>query len=288
MKQTDNFFLIHNYNTVPTELLERCNDYLIMDASDDENVRNQLDALELHVQHITNTGHNITSYFTWIADRLEEGNLPEVVALCKGNMIGRHCSAEYFDRVYDNKWFTYLYEERDMRDRYSKATKETLDRNNGKDPSEGSIARLVTESHYLEDNNSWYMQEDSHPKRYFARYDDLLRFIYRDPIIPKEVMFAPGACYIVRQEQLQLHRPAFYRNLNKLQNYTIEPAFPAEAYIIERILPIIWEEQYEVNPWMEDETAFDRKLLEAEGVLQKEMTQPRGRLQRLKHILLSK
>ena len=42
MKKTDTFFLIHNYNTVPENLLEYCQDYLIIDASDDEKVIKEL------------------------------------------------------------------------------------------------------------------------------------------------------------------------------------------------------------------------------------------------------
>ena len=95
MEKTKNFFLIHNYNTVPANLLEYCDDYLIMDASDDEEVAKEVE--KLHSIRIPNTGHNITSYFQYFADHYEE--LPEVICLAKGNMIGRHMSEEYFNRV---------------------------------------------------------------------------------------------------------------------------------------------------------------------------------------------
>ncbi len=289
MKKTNNFFLIHNYNTVPAKLLEYCEEYLIIDASDDEAVQKELAGQNLNVQKTENTGHNITSYFTWIAEQIEAETLPEVVVLCKGNMLGRHLSEEYFAGVYNNKWFTYLYEEKAMRDRYSKATAETLERHGGKDPSEGSIASLMTQSRYLEENNSWYMKEQTHPCKYFDDFDDLLRFVYKDPVIPKFISFSPGACYVVRREQLLMHSAAFYRNLNKLQNYTLDPAFPAEAYIIERMMPIFWEENYDINPWMENEQLFDQKLEEAEAFLcQKKEKEGEGRLSRLKRKLLGR
>ena len=30
MNKTDNFFVIHNFNTVPDELIELCQDYIIV------------------------------------------------------------------------------------------------------------------------------------------------------------------------------------------------------------------------------------------------------------------
>ena len=292
--KTDNFFLIHNYNTIPDDLLEYCSRYLIMDASDDEGVVRALDERHLNVVHVPNTGHNLTSYFSWMADQIDAaddavgvtttmgsdptiaGAAPVVVCLCKGNMIGRHCSEEYFARVCNNTWFTYLYEEYSMRPRYSKATREVLEANQGKDPSKGSIAALVTESCYLEENNSWYADTGTHPFRYFRRYDDLLRFVYKDPVIPKQVMFSPGGCYIVRREQFLRHGAAFYRNLNKIMNYTLDPAFPAEAYMVERMLPVIFESSYELNPWMKDEKLFDEKLAECEKAVKKELEEQRS------------
>lgn len=262
MIKTSNFFLIHNYNTVPDDLLKYCNNYVIYDASDDSSIMHTLDEKSYNVIHIPNTGHNITTYFSYFADHLEKGDLPCVIECLKGNIIGRHVSKEYFDAVYQNTFFTYLYEERSMRDRYSKATPEVIAAHNGKDPSEGCIASLLSQSRFIEVNSSWYMHENTHPSKYFTDFDDLLRFIYKDPVIPKYVEFAPGGCYILRKEQVELHSASFYRNLNKIQNYTITPGFPAEAYIIERLLPIIFNERCEVNPWMNDDESFDMCLAE--------------------------
>lgn len=265
-------FLIHTYNTLEQHLLDKAEelhyDVCIFDASDTEAGRNAIDEMAPgKVRHVENTGHNITSYFTYFADHLEAGDLPDLVCLLKGNILGRHCSREYFDQVIGNTFFTFLYEERPMRDRYSKATKETLSRNGGKDPSEGCIANILTQSWYIEQNSSWYMRVDTHTSRYFDDYDDVLRFVYKDPVIPKYVLFSPGACYIVPRDQIALHGPAFYRNLNKLQDYTLTPGFPAEAYIIERMLPVIFTDRSAVNPWMEDERVFDEKLQEAKESL---------------------
>ena len=250
MPGTDVFFLIHNFHTVPEKLLSYASDYALFDATDDDGgqTRRALEQAGIAWQPVHNTGHNITTYFQWFADNYEK--LPEVTALLKGNILGRHCSEEYFARVCKNSWFTYLYEDKAARQQFAK---------NGLDTAAGT-AFYATESQFVEVNNSWYASSENHPHRYFDNYDDLFRFIYKDPVVPRYYLFSPGACYILRREQIQLHGPAFYRNLNKIMDYGIAPHFSSEAHQIERMLPVIFEMRYEVNPWMEDEGLFDQEL----------------------------
>lgn len=289
----ETFFVIHNYNTIPDELISMSKgNYEIIDCSDDGKTPQILKEKNYHVTFVPNTGHNITTYFNWFADHYDD--LPAVCLLGKGNMIGRHTSKEFLERTAGNHWFTYLYEEKNMRPRYSKATPEVLAANDGKDPSEGCISFLTSESHLLELNNSWYMDQTSHTWEYFGTFDDLLRFVYRDPVIPKYTEFAPGACYIVERDQILHHSSTFYRNLVKLMNYTMTPGFPAEAYIIERMLPIIYSENYIVNQWMDQEAEFDKKIEEirksvAEKRAEEETAKNRGiagTLRRIKHSIM--
>ncbi len=262
MKKTDTFFLIHNYNTVPGQLLSYCQDYLVVDASDDGVTPGLLMEQGIRFVSVENTGHNITTYFQYFADHYEE--LPEVICICKGNMLGRHCSEEYFQRVYDQKFFTYLYEDRAGRARYAKAG--TV---KGEEDQETSrIACLLSESQYIEENTSWYVDSPNHPNRYFDCLDDLLEFIFVDPVIPRYCLFSPGACYILRREQILRHSPSFYRNLNKVMGYGMDPSFPSEAHMVERILPLIFEAAYEEQPWMGKEADFDRRLEEREKQMQ--------------------
>ena len=79
MKKSDTFFLVHNYNTVPKELIEYCNDYLIIDCSDDGKTPDELKAAGYNFIHVENTGHNLTSYFHYFIDNYD--NLPEHIAL---------------------------------------------------------------------------------------------------------------------------------------------------------------------------------------------------------------
>lgn len=259
MQKTNNFFVIHNFNTIPSNLLELCEDYLIYDCSTQTNIKEQLHTMGLHIKDIENTGHNITSYFSYFDEYYD--NLPEVICLLKGNMIGRHCSKEFLDQVYNNQSFTFLYEEKQYWDKFSK-----YDSTGQK--NEAGNTFLAMENVYVEKNTSWYAQSDNHPKKYFNDVDDLLRFIYQKPMIPQYCMFAPGACYIVRKEQVLLHDRVFYRNLNKLMNYAVAPNFPSEAHQIERILPILFTSCGKVNDWMENEQAFETKLPECSAYIQ--------------------
>ena len=193
-------------------------------------------------------------------------------------MIGRHCSREFFEQVYDNKTFTFLYDEKQYWDRFSKY-------NENKEKNEIGTTFLAMENVYVEKNNSWYVDSPNHPKKYFNDVDDLLRFIYKDPMIPQYCMFSPGACFIVRREQILKHSREFYRNLNKIMNYAMDPSFPSEAHQIERILPIIFTSLCEVNDWMDDETAFDAKLPECSAYIQYKWENRPRRFKKLRKML---
>lgn len=270
MKRTDNFFLIHNYNTVPEQLLEYCDQYLIVDCSDDGSTREELKRRNYRFVTAENTGHNLTTYFHYFEDHYDE--LPERIALLKGNIIGRHVTREYFERACGNHYFTYLYQEPSMWDRYGK---------NKENNESGPLAMLVSECQYAERNNSWYMHQ-SHEYRYFYDMDDFIRFIYKNPVIPRYLTFAPGGCYIVQREQIRSHSPVFYRNLNKVMEYRREANFPAEAFLVERLMPWIFESNLEVNPWMEDEQAFDTMLERCERSVNRYRAWNSQHLKRLK------
>lgn len=276
MNKTKNFFIIHNFNTIPSELIEMCEDYVIYDCSSDQSVKDQLRSMNLNLVEVENTGHNITSYFTYFAQNYD--NLPEVMCLLKGNMIGRHCSKEFFEQVYDNQSFTFLYDEKQYWDKFSK-----YDSNQQK--NEAGTTFLAMENVYVEKNNSWYVESTNHPKKYFNDADDLLRFIYKKPMIPQYFMFSPGACFIVRREQVLRHSKEFYLNLNKIMNYGMNPSFPSEAHQIERILPILFTSLCEVNEWMDDEKAFEEKLPECSAYIQYKWENRPRRFKRIRQLL---
>lgn len=234
MKKTSTFFIISNYNTDPEQYLKYCEDYLIYDQSPDVEIREGLRHKYSKISFVENTGHNISDYFRYFIDHYE--SLPQYMMLAKGNMIGRHVTLEYFERVYDNKCYTSLYDDRSWLDKRG-------------------IAYQLYDGAFLEINNAWYASAKSH--KYFKSYNELLSFVFKHPIIPHWLLFSPGACYIVSREQVLKYPKEFYENLKFLVSYTY---FPSEAYHVERMLNVIFSANYEINPYMKDVSAFHEEL----------------------------
>lgn len=248
MKKTDTFFIIHNYNYDPSELLKYTNNYIVYDASTDASYTKLLDEKKINYNHIKNTGHNISSYFSFFYDNYE--NLPDFMCLAKSHMIGRHCTKEFFDRVYDNKFFTYLYSQQEF------------------EKTELPVSSLTMENVFIEINNSWYVSSPEHPHKFFDNVNRLLGFIYNKALLPEYLMFAPGACYIVSKEQVLKNPKSLYKILNYITTYDLNPSFPSEAHMLERILPIIFSSNYTFNEYIFD-FEKSKKMLDNEIIITK-------------------
>jgi hypothetical protein len=151
-------------------------------------------------------------------------------------MIDRHISKEHFIHVYDNKFFTPLYSDRSWVDK-------------------PGIAYHLYDGGFLEANNNWYAGIKCH--NYFKCYNDLLIFIFENPIIPQWLLFSPGACYIVTKEQVLKYPKEFYENLKFLVSYTY---FPSEAYHVERMLGLIFSGNYKLQQYMMNSIVFQDEL----------------------------
>ena len=253
MKKTDTFFIISNYNTDPEIYLDYCQDYHIYDQSDVAGIKEKLESKYTKISFVENSGHSISNYFRYFIDHYD--CLPDYMMLVKANMIGRHITKDFFDKVYNNKYYTFLYNDRGYTDKCG-------------------VAYQLYDGAFLEINNSWYAL--TKPHKYFKNFNDLLVFLFKDPIIPKWLLFSPGACYIVTCKQVQKYPAAFYNNLLELVSYTY---FPSEAYQIERMLHIIFSAHYEMNPWMGDVSSFHEKL-EEQMKLNEQFIQDKENLQR--------
>jgi len=237
MQKTDNFFVISNNNYDPRHLLEYCQDYIIYDQSGKQEYKEIFAGTK--VVHARHTGHNISDYFTFFIDRYDD--LPETMNLIKGNIFPRHLSQSFFERQYENKYYTFLFEDIHCRESRTRGY------------------FLFSENQYLEINNSWYIKH--HPHWYFQNFDELLRFIYKNPIIPRYNLFAPGACYVVTQQQIRHNSQQFYQNLSQLMCYTLPVnPFPSEAHQIERMNHLIYTATYDVHDYMNSEEAFSMAL----------------------------
>lgn len=234
MKKTDSFFIISNFNTDPHVYLDYCDNYHIYDQSTNQDVKKLLANKYENISFVKNTGHNISDYFSYFYDHYSD--LPNTMVLIKGNLIGRHIEKPFFDRVYDNKFYTFLYSDRTYKNKKR-------------------IACHLYDGGYLEINNSWYAYIKPH--KYFTEYNQLLKFIFKDPVISDWILFSPGACYIVTNKQILNYPKEFWSNINFLISYTY---FPGEAYFIERMLHIIYTGCYELNEWMSDTVSFHNKL----------------------------
>lgn len=234
LEKTDTFFIISNYNTDPEIYLKYCKDYHIYDQSPDIEIKNKLKNKYSKISFVENTGHNISDYFRYFIDNYE--SLPKHMMLAKGNMIGRHISQKFFDKVYNNKYYTFLYDDRDNADKCG-------------------VAYQLYDGAFLEFNNSWYVRLRTH--KYFTNFNDLLVFLFKNPIIPKWLLFSPGACYIISREQVKKYPKIFYKNLKELVSYTY---FPSEAHQVERILHIIFSANYELNDQMLDPVKFKESI----------------------------
>lgn len=235
MEKTNTFFIISNYNTDPEEYLKYCEDYHIYDQSPDIQIREKLRSKYSKISFVENTGHNISDYFRFFIDNYQ--SLPDFMMLAKGNMIGRHVSQGFFDKVYKNKYYTLLYDDRNNHDKCL-------------------ISYQLYDGAFLEINNAWYSK--AKPYKYFETYNDLLVFVFKNPIIPKWLLFSPGACFIVPKEQVLKYPKEFYENLKYLISYIY---FPSEAYHVERMLHVIFSGNYELNEWMVDKERFQHEIV---------------------------
>ena len=234
MNKTNTFFVISNFNTDPKQYLEYCEDYILYDQSTNFEIKRLLNNKNLKIEFVENTGHNISDYFRFFIDNYD--SLPQFIMLLKGNIIGRHVTQDFFNRFYAKKQYTFLYDDRNFKE------------NPG-------IAYQLYDGAFLEINNEWY--KNAKPYKYFETYNDLLRFVFKNPIVPKWLIFSPGACYIVSKEQVIQYPKAFYENLKYLVSYTY---FPSEAYHVERMLHVIFSGVYELNDHMIDQNKFNLAL----------------------------
>lgn len=237
MEKTNNYFVISNYNHDPRHLLEYCNFYVICDQSAEKKYDDAL--IGTNFIKSKHTGHNISDYFYFFIERYDD--LPEYIALIKGNIFPRHLSKEFFDRVYNNRFYTFLFENRKYRSNKSRGY------------------FLFSENEYLEYNNSWFVKE--HPHWYFQGYNEIISFIYKDPVLPRYNLYSPGACYIVTKYQVLKNSRQFYKNILKLISYTkpVNP-FPSEAHQIEWMCHLIYSSSYEVQEYMNCDIDFDAAI----------------------------
>lgn len=222
MKTKDNFIVISSYNNRIDWITEYTDNYLVYEKSDSVVTSEKVAGNK--IIKTPNVGYNIYDYLTYIIDHYE--NLPNVVIFAKGNVVPRHVSKEYFDRIINNESFTPILD----RSMHSK--------------SSWPIS-FFKDGLFHEINNSWYLKYFS--TKYFHNYNDFLRFFFKNPKIPFYVKFAPGANYVVPKDSILKFPKIVYENLRLFVSHC---QLPGEAHILERGLYNIWTSKFELNPNM--------------------------------------
>lgn len=214
IEKSNSYFVISNFNHDPMPLTSYAKNYEIFDQSNDHEIRRYLEGLrDPRVKFSKHEGHNIIDYLNWIIDNWN--NLPEVVVFAKGNMVGRHIDKKYWEKIYLNKHYTFVY--------------------NNEFLSDTENQFVGWSSDFSEINNSWFISHSKH--RFFTDTNQLIEFLYKKPRFPRFLTFSPGACYIVEKSRI-LNKPlSLWIGLREILNYDF---FPSEAWIVERLLHTIF------------------------------------------------
>jgi hypothetical protein len=106
-----------------------------------------------------------------------------------------------------------------------------------------NAADYLFEGFFLERNDSWYVEFKEH--EYFCSFNDFHQFVFADFPTPNWLMFSPGACFIVESSRIKNYPRDMYAVLSFLCSYEF---FPAESYMIERILPTLFLSEMKLQP----------------------------------------
>lgn len=217
---TKNFLVISNYNRDLRWIPKFTDNYVIYDRSKNPTFPDTVDMSKVITS--PNVGYNSYDYFSYIVDNYD--NLPECVIFAKSWCFPRHVRREYFTRVMNNEYFTPLEDWKTHKTKFP-------------------ISFFSPEGGFCEINNSWYFKHLAH--KYFDNYNDFLRYVYKDPVIPLYTRFAPGGDYIVPKANILKLPKVLYQNLRLFMSHDPEPA---ETHMIERAMHTLWTSNFELNP----------------------------------------
>jgi hypothetical protein len=226
--------VISNFNTDPAYLLEVSNEFVIYDQSDDENIQMLLRKLSESkpgkVRFTENLGHNLVNILDFIIENYD--CLPEKIAFLKGNIVPRHCTLQFLKESIDKDFYSYLWDQEKVND-------------------QANIQYILQPGHFLEINNSWYVWDSPH--KYFTSLDEFLKFLFADYRHAQFMHFAPGGNYLVEANRIRKNPIALYQGLRNIIGYTWRPA---EAFMLERCLPLIFNRTHKLNAHCYDLESF--------------------------------
>lgn len=231
-----NFLIVSSFNNDISWLSKLPNSYIVYERGDAElkiGLPSELPS-EFQIREgrkVRNIGYNLYDYFTFIIENYD--SLPDVMTFCKGNIFPRHMSQERFMELMNNKTFTPLF-----------------DHTYNHRP-ELPVSMFSCDGLWCEQNNNTILinpSEGSIRSKYFTVYNELLRFIFVNPVIPRYITFAPGGNYVVPKENILKYSVQFYKNLLFFISHC---QLPTEAHLIERALYTIWMGNFASSKRME-------------------------------------
>ena len=215
--------VISTFNCDPrylTKFFESCSIY---DQSTDGQLAKELSLAFPTLKVTENSGHSLSHYLAYIIENYE--NLPRYIVFLKSNVVPRHIDEKTFNKCINlaklESGYVSFFHDKNFVDKIR-------------------IEYHVYPGLFLERNNSWYMKRlDS---RYFSDFNQLLSFIFENPIIPEFVPFTPGACFGISSNQIRNIPIEVWRFLEEISTYKY---FPSEAFLVERILFTLFHAPYE-------------------------------------------
>ena len=221
MKIKNNFLVISNYNNDLSWIPEYTNNYIIYDKRSDKlPIPSSIDPKKIIKADIY--GYNSHTYFTYIIDNYD--NLPDCIIFAKGWTFPRHIRKERFDAIMNNSWFTPI---------------EDFETYNPIFP----VSFISPDGGLCEINNSWYLKRWK--TKYFTNFNDFLRFVYKNPVIPLYTRFSPGGDFIAPKENILKLPKVVYENLRLFMSHDREPG---ETHMIERAMFTLMMSNFELNP----------------------------------------
>jgi Protein of unknown function (DUF3431) len=223
MKIKNNFLVISNYNNDLSWIPEYTDNYVIYNKrSDVVAIPSTIDPKKIIQGSIA--GYNSHEYFTFIIDNYD--NLPDCTIFAKGWTFPRHIRKERFDRIMNNDYYTPI----EDWETYAAVF---------------PVSFISSDGGLCEINSSWYMKRWK--TKYFTKYNDFLRFVYKDPVIPLYVRFSPGGDCIIPKENILKLPKVVYENLRLFMSHCREPG---ETHMIERAMFTLMMSNFELNPKM--------------------------------------
>lgn len=232
-----NFLVVSDYNWLPDNIEESwiakyTDNYLIYDKFHRDNWQESSKLIKQK-----NVGQNHYDMFDYIVTHYD--NLPEVIIFCRSCLFfpkgqkwspspERQASTGNFNeidfvKVCNNIELTELHD-------FGVETK-------------CPISNIdIDNKGYLEMNNNWYFNQGQ--SKYFRSLNQFLSILFKNPIYPTWVRFAPGGNYIIPRKNILKYSKKFYEYIRDILSWDI---ITAEIWMVERATHTIFNCDWEAN-----------------------------------------